>query len=417
MKRLLCLLFASLMLCGCAASPTPLPAASDPSPAPNAEPETPSNPPAALPVVNGYADFCGILSAALIDGTKNRNLSPVSVYLALAMVTEGAEGATKAELLALLGCASIEELRGVCGAMLESLSVEEEDSSLILADSLWVRENAPTREAFCKSLSDLYRSEVNTVRFGTKETAAQIADWIRVQTHEKITLSPEATDFDPNTVAVLINTIYLKDAWRDEFYEGATQPGPFYGPTESTVSYMHRYDDDTYIVRGEGFLRYSLPLLRVGRMTFVLPDEETPLATLLGTPEQLHTLLYSGESINAHVDVRIPKFRFEDQLDLGDTLEALGLRTAFDPMQSDFTGISEAGAVLSKVLQGSYIGVDEKGVEAAAFTLIASVEGMAMPAELPEIDFHLTRPFLFCIESYDGTVLFLGTVTAPTAAN
>ena len=323
MKRLLCLLFASLMLCGCAASPTPLPAASDPSPAPNAEPETPSNPPAALPVVNGYADFCDILSAALIDGTKNRNLSPVSVYLALAMVTEGAEGATKAELLALLGCASIEELRGVCGAMLESLSVEEEDSSLILADSLWVRENAPTREAFCKSLSDLYRSEVNTVRFGTKETAAQIADWIRVQTHEKITLSPEATDFDPNTVAVLINTIYLKDAWRDEFYEGATQPGPFYGPTESTVSYMHRYDDDTYIVRGEGFLRYSLPLLRVGRMTFVLPDEETPLATLLGTPEQLHTLLYSGESINAHVDVRIPKFRFEDQLDLGDTLEAL----------------------------------------------------------------------------------------------
>ena len=190
MKRLLCLLFASLMLCGCAASPTPLPAASDPSPAPNAEPETPSNPPAALPVVNGYADFCDILSAALIDGTKNRNLSPVSVYLALAMVTEGAEGATKAELLALLGCASIEELRGVCGAMLESLSVEEEDSSLILADSLWVRENAPTREAFCKSLSDLYRSEVNTVRFGTKETAAQIADWIRVQTHEKITLSP-----------------------------------------------------------------------------------------------------------------------------------------------------------------------------------------------------------------------------------
>lgn len=35
------------------------------------------------------------------------------------------------------------------------------------------------------------------------------------------------------------------------------------------------------------------------------------------------------------------------------------------------------------------------------------------PEELPEIDFHLTRPFLFAIESYDGTVLFIGTITAP----
>ena len=44
----------------------------------------------------------------------------------------------------------------------------------------------------------------------------------------------------------------------------------------------------------------------------------------------------------------------------------------------------------------------------------ASATGCATePEELPEIDFHLTRPFLFAIESYDGTVLFIGTITAP----
>ena len=41
-------------------------------------------------------------------------------------------------------------------------------------------------------------------------------------------------------------------------------------------------------------------------------------------------------------------------------------------------------------------------------------ESCAMPEELPKIDFFLTRPFLYAIESRDGTVLFLGTVTNPT---
>ena len=40
----------------------------------------------------------------------------------------------------------------------------------------------------------------------------------------------------------------------------------------------------------------------------------------------------------------------------------------------------------------------------------------SMPEELPEIDFFLTRPFLYAIETYDGTVLFIGSVTAPDSS-
>jgi len=36
-----------------------------------------------------------------------------------------------------------------------------------------------------------------------------------------------------------------------------------------------------------------------------------------------------------------------------------------------------------------------------------------MQMNLPEIDFHLTRPFLYVIETYEGAVLFIGTVTNP----
>ena len=414
MKRLISILFAALLLCACTVNNRPTSSDAEPTAAPTPLPDNP------IPEIAGYAGFSDVLAAKLLDGTQNKNLSPISVYLALAMTAEGAKGETQADMLKLLGCSSLEELRGVCGAMLETLSIDTEDSTLAIADSIWMADRNGTltfTDDYLGALADVYHSEANTVRFGTTEASEQIAAWITEHTRGKITLSPDDFNFSPNTVAVLINTIYLKDAWRDEFYEGATAPGTFYGLSgELTVDYMHRYDSDSAIVQGDGFLRYSLPLLRVGRMTFVLPDEGTPLSDLLGTPEKLHALLYGGESIEAHVDVKVPKFRFEDQSDLNDVLIALGIGRAFDPDRADFSGmcVDKDDIFISKVLQGSFVGVDEKGVEAAAYTMVAMVDGMAMPRELPEIDFHLTRPFLFAIESHDGQVLFIGTVTMPT---
>lgn len=415
MKRFVCMLCAALLLlCGCARAfePSLTPAANtDPKEAPKELPYFP------VPVIEGYADFSDVLSAKLIDGTENKNLSPISVYLALAMVAEGAEGQTQTDMLKLLGAGSPEELRNICGAMLSSLSVDTEESTLALANSIWLADRGGKlnfREAYLKELAETYRSEANAVDFSETKTAKQIADWITKHTHGKIKISEDAMQFEPDTIAVLINTIYLKDAWRDEFYEGANETGLFDGT--QTVEYMNRKDNGVTIVKGDGFLRYSLPLLRVGRMTFVLPDEGTPLASLLGTPEKLHALLNDGEELRANVSVKLPKFAFQDRFDLNDALEALGIAVAFSD-EADFSAMCDIPAKISRVIQESYIGIDEKGVEAAAYTMVVMDECAALPEELPEIDFHLTRPFLYVIESYDGTVLFVGTVTAPTPAN
>ena len=249
MKRMLCILCAALLLAACTARP--------------AAGTQPTEEPAHMTFVSaeeiaGYAGFSDVLSAKVLDGTKNRNLSPISVYLALAMAAEGASGETQSDMLKLLGCSSIEELRGVCGAMLETLSLDSEESVLAFADSVWMadRDGMTFRDAYLKTLSDVYRSEANAVRFGTKEAAEQIADWIREHTRGKIDVSPEALPFSADTVAVLINAVYLKVAWSDAFYEGATASGAFDGPDgRLTVDYMHRRADNSSIVQGDGFLR------------------------------------------------------------------------------------------------------------------------------------------------------------------
>jgi serpin B len=150
-------------------------------------------------------------------------------------------------------------------------------------------------------------------------------------------------------------------------------------------------------------------------MTFVLPDEDTPLSDLLGTPEKVGTLLTGGERIHADVDLMLPKFAFSDRFELADVLCALGLTDAFTP-GADFSGMTDVPAHLERVIQETVIDLNEKGVEAAAYTAIIP-KAAAAPYEnetLPRIDFHLTRPFLFVVQTaWDDTPLFIGTVSAP----
>ena len=370
--------------------------------------------------VDGYSDFTNLLSAAILSGTQNRNLSPISVYLALAMVAEGAENETKAELLALLGCKDLKELRGVCGAMLETLIIDDEKtgSTVDIQNSLWMAdkiagEKVTFRDSFLKALSETYRSEANTVEFGTQSAKRQIADWITNNTHGKIKVSPDALEFDPATLAVLINTIYLKAGWQDTFSPENTETGTFYTPDgETDVRYMNRFDRNGVVRQGDGWIAYRVWLNRVGYVTFVLPDEGVELSKLLGTPDAIDKLLHAGYNKNFNVSLKIPKFKFQDKMELTEILEAIGLRQSFTP-GADFSGMSDMPCCINSVIQESFIGVDENGVEAAAYTMISMKATGFSPVELERLDFHLTRPFFYAIESKDGQVLFIGTVTNP----
>ena len=388
------------------------------------EPEEPTD--LSLPDVSCYADFAHVLCASLIDGKSNRNFSPISVYLALAMLTEGAGSVTRAELLRLLGCESIEQLRGVVAGMLETLSIDEDTSKLDLHNSLWMAKDVnglpvEFNDAFLTELAETYRSEANTVEFGKQSASQQIADWVRTQTRDKIKLDPSAFQFEPSTIAVLINTIYLKDNWAQSFSETSTEPGAFYGlnekgqPETMTVDYMRRFDKNCVVSQGDGWLRYRVYLSRIGYVSFVLPDEGVSLDHLLGSPEALDKLLHQGVDKAFDVSLMIPKFSFQDKAELTALLASLGLLHCFNP-GADFTNMCDASCMVDSVLQESFIGVDENGVEAAAYTMITMRNTAFSPVERERLDFHLTRPFLYAIESHDGTLLFVGTVTEPSAS-
>ena len=115
MKKIICILLMGLLLAGCV-QPYDGAQNSDTEARPTVTVTYYSEPTAMVPLVEipaiaNYEAFMEVISAAVLDGRGNKNLSPVSVYLALAMACEGARGQTEAELLALLGAQDAADMR------------------------------------------------------------------------------------------------------------------------------------------------------------------------------------------------------------------------------------------------------------------------------------------------------------------
>ena len=108
----------------------------------------------------------------------------------------------------------------------------------------------------------------------------------------------------------------------------------------------------------------------------------------------------------------IPKFDISSDRDILEGLAALGITDVMDPAAADFTPLTDTeGAYLSRAEHTVRVAIDEDGVTAAAFTAMMTA-GAAMPPE-EEMDFVLDRPFLFAITGQDDVILFMGVLERP----
>ena len=151
-------------------------------------------------------------------------------------------------------------------------------------------------------------------------------------------------------------------------------------------------------------------------MWLFLPDEGVDVQSLL-TDENVTRLLFDLDSWTDSrfliVNLAMPKFDVSSDLRLKDSLQAMGITDVFDPSVSDFSPMTRdaEGIYLSQADHAARVAVDEEGVTAAAYTVIATAGAGEPPDE--EVDFVLDRPFLFVITGCDGSPLFAGIVSQP----
>ena len=342
----------------------------------------------------------------IFTGGENTVYSPISLYVALGMLTELTDGETKQQVMGLLGAADTEALRQQIKDLW--LSVYRDDDAVCrLANAAFLRENADVKQSATDTLAEWYYASSYRVPMGTEEADKAIASWLNQQTGGL--LSEETGDIRTveENLLRLYNTIYYKAGWQDTFESSRTETDTFTAAdgSKQQVDFMHRTDEGTYR-KGEGYTA-APKSLKCGRMVFVLPDEGVTPESLLARDGFLTEL--TGEYSMADVVWSVPRFDVKTSVDLKDILKALGVTDAFEADKADFTPLTDNIAYVSSVMQAARVKIDEEGVEAAAYTeIVAKSDGAPEPS--PVVEMNLNRPFAFVIFDGNDVPLFVGTV-------
>lgn len=366
-----------------------------------------------------FAAFGVALFRQMADAAPDSNVvvSPVSAGLALGMLVNGAEGGTRDGILRALaaGGMDVAALDAANAALVDALRTDSVE--LAIANSLWAQEGMAFAPAFLERNRRFYDAEVATVDFGDPATAARINRWASDHTNGRITRMLEPP-LDPALVLYLMNAVYFKGRWVDEFAERATRPMPFHAPGGTVQRpMMHRTGDYGYR-EGDGFRAVRLPY-RGGRfaMYVLLPDSGASLTALR---ERMTGDAWAewmrGYQVR-EVALAMPSYRMSVAMDLKPPLAALGMEEAFDPARANLRAMFAPGALgngnafVSEAKQKVFIEVDEEGTEAAAVTGIG-VGVTSMPP--PPVPFTVDRPFLLAIrDDRTGALLFVGQVVDP----
>ncbi len=363
--------------------------------------------------VRASNDFGLSLLREVAAGTPDSNvvLSPLSASVALGMAYAGADGATADSMKRTLGWGTASRADILAGyrdlpSLLAGLDPKVEFRS---ANALWVRTGFPVLPSYTQEMQQVFSAQVRTGDFGPS-TVNDMNTWASQQTNGRIPKVVES--LDPQLVAMLMNALYFKGAWRDRFETTRTRFVPFTTRAGATPSVptMHRTDDMTYgEVRGAQVV--ELPYGNTAYvMTVVLPDEaSTPDAWLTGLDAPaLAAGLASLRTTD--VDLALPKFRLSLGFDLVPSLTSMGMGLAFTPRAADFSRIGPGELYISRVNQDVFIDVNEEGTEAAAVTSV----GVGVTSVPQRAVMHVDRPFLFFIrERLSGTILFAGIVEQP----
>lgn len=368
-----------------------------------------------------FAD--ALVRAASPEG--NWVMSPYSARLCLAMLANGTKGETQAELLDALQIDDLDAFNQDVKELLATYDGYARIMSLDTANSIWLNQSwfdgkGAFLPDFVEKMDENYRATVEEVT--NTDSVERVNAWVSEKTNDKIPTI--LTEDNREFVTALVNAVYFKAAWENEFLESRTDKADFTNADGSTdtVDMMHQTS---------GFGYYATPGIEALEMDYRKYAVDNPEGDnweyfrdadfsmyLIKADQQIdvQALLDQAEFTYGDVDIAVPKFKVEYGAALDDALQALGVKTAYDRDKADLTAMLDPSSLpggqhfLDTVLQKAYIAIDEKGTEAAAVTAAMNGAG-AEPPSRPKLvrTFTADSPFWFAIrDNANQEILFVG---------
>jgi serpin B len=373
-------------------------------------------------------------SSSDVAGRRNLVWSPLSLYEAMLMVGEGADGNTFTELQHITHLKTKEAYREWSSGFLNNVKKNFKDNrqyniSLNIANRLYAANDFQLDDKFNKDLEKYYQSQLELIDFNQAENSAdQINQWISNQTNNIINKVLKASDINPMTRLMLVNALHFKAPWFKPFDSDLSTKENFTLSTGRLIElqtmhsilhlpyyYDKKHKSQWINIPYKGNNRYVL--------TLALPDKDTQLRTLekkvLRNSKILSNifhLLDNPTNGNTRIQLSLPKFRIESSLDFVQHFKQYyNVKIPFDADKADFSLMSstrERDLFISKIIHKAVIDIDEAGTEAAAVTIVQLLSRSGMFLHEDPIQLAFSRPFLFYLRDINIKIpLFIGRFT------
>lgn len=360
-----------------------------------------------------YASMPERISAALEDEKENVLVSPLSLVCALAMTANGASKDTLSQMEEAIGMSG-EKLNAYLAAFGKELPSGEK-YRLSMANSIWFTadERFTVEEEFLRINGELFGAAFFREPFDAS-TAGKINGWVEENTEGMI---KEIVDEIPqDAVMYLVNALAFDGEWEEVYKAHQVREGEFFRADKTVRRAEMMYSTEGEYLQGdgaEGFLKYYAE----GKYAFaaLLPEEAMMIEEYVAglTGKELARIL--ANPVKVQVNAAMPKFAAEYAAMLNPVLQDMGIEDAFNEYMADFSklGSSVKGNIfINRVLQKTYIAVDEKGTKAGAATAVEMNDEAGAIETKDSKTVYLDRPFLYMIIDCETKVpLFLGIVT------
>ncbi|KAK9720993.1 Serpin (serine protease inhibitor) [Popillia japonica] len=392
-------------------------------------------------VCSGNSTFSNKLYEILCRKEGNVFYSPLSAHAILSLVHQGAAGETAASMGKSLHLSDSKLAAEGYQSLMETLNAVD-NVTLHIANKVFVHHERKLKGDFDAIAKKHYLAETENIQFSPDSAAAanKINGWVENKTNNKIKDLIQPNDLNDDTRLVLVNAIYFKGDWLEQFKPQLTKKEKFYLNETDTVECDMMHMNKKFLYGEDNDLDaqiLSLPYKNQDlSLMIILPKSKTGIGALekklvtkdlsalsrslhkveviLSLPKfKIETTIELNDPLKevshkVEVILSLPKFKIETTIELNDPLKELGMGVIFSE-NANFPNMLEGGEPLqvSKVIQKAFIEVNEEGAEAAAAT------GIMIELCCLEEDylFKADHPFAFylCYHLGESTVpLFSG---------
>lgn len=350
----------------------------------------------------------------LENNKQNMIYSPLSIKYALKMLNEGAAGNTKTQIENVIGELNLTKYDNI-------------DKVLSLANAVYIRDTYAkyVKEDYREILTEKYNAEINYDSFNN---ANNINSWIENKTLGIIkNMLQDDLVKDPNTEMLLINALAIDMEWADPFDSSETYGEEFNldngNKMVATMMNQKTGSDKVSYYKNKDVTALTMDLQKYDNTQLefiaIMPEENlsdyVETFTIQDFDNIIKNSILASETKNG-LEISIPKFSFDYDLELKDDLIELGITDAFNGSLADFSNMSERELYVSNALHKANIDFSEEGVKAAAVTVIITMNATAITNPTKPEEIKIDKPFLYVIRDKNtGEIWFVGTVYEPNS--